>query len=161
MFTMTLTTADLVGRAQDGVVDPTDPSPRPKRRTFTAAEKAAHLDAYDALPKGSEERGAYLRREGLYSSHLTSWRRQREEGSLAGLAPKQRGRKATPKNPLSEEVARLERENKRLLARAERAERLVELQKKVAELLGDPLPPPPAEPAAEEEPLAAPARRRR
>ena len=88
---MTLTTADLVGRAQTGVVDETDdPAPRPKRRTFTAADKLAHLDAYEALPKGSEERGAYLRPEGLYSTHLAEWRKQRDRGVLAGLAPAQR-----------------------------------------------------------------------
>ncbi len=55
---MTLTTADLNGRAQNGPVDETDPAAPPTRRTFTAAEKLAHLDAYDALPKGSDERGA-------------------------------------------------------------------------------------------------------
>ena len=82
---MTLTTADLVDRAHDGAVDEIDPAARPKRRTFTAAEKLAHLDAYDALEKGSEERGAYLRREGLYSSHLSEWRKQRDRGALAGL----------------------------------------------------------------------------
>jgi hypothetical protein len=65
----------------------------------------------------------------LYSSHLTEWRRLREAGELSGLAPKKRGRKAAAKNPLAAEVARLEHENKKLLARAERAERLVELQK--------------------------------
>ncbi len=152
------------GTLASGSAPPPAPGPEvtelPARRTFTAEFKERVLKEADACTEAGGI-GALLRRHGLYSSHLTSWRRQREEGSLAGLAPKQRGRKATPKNPLSEEVARLERENKRLLARAERAERLVELQKKVAELLGDPLPPPPAEPAAEEEPLAAPARRRR
>ena len=81
---MTLTTADLVDRAQNGRVDEIDPAARPKRRTFTAAEKHAHLDAYDALAKGSEKRGAYLRREGLYSSHLAEWRKQRDR---AGTTP--------------------------------------------------------------------------
>ena len=56
--------------------------------------------------------GELLRREGLYSSHLTTWRRQRDEGALAGLTPKRRGRKAKPKNPLADEVARLQRENR-------------------------------------------------
>jgi hypothetical protein len=93
---MTLTTADLVGRAQTGGVDETDdPAPRPKRHSFTAAEKLAHLDAYDALPKGSEERGAYLRREGLYSSHLSEWRKARDAGVLGALAPRPRAVKRT------------------------------------------------------------------
>ncbi len=87
---MTLTTADLVGRVQNGGVDELDPSARPKRRTFSAAEKLAYLDAYDALPKGSVERGAFLRREGLYSSHLSEWRKQHAQAAAVGLAPKSR-----------------------------------------------------------------------
>ena len=90
-----MTSADLVDRAQNGVVEEPNPSARPKRRTFTAAEKAAYLDAYDALPKGSDQRGAFLRREGLYSSHLSEWRKQRDQASAAGLGPKQRRSKRT------------------------------------------------------------------
>ena len=92
---MTLTTADLVDRAQTGGMDEIDPAARPRRRTFTAADKHAYLDAYDALPKGSAERGAFLRREGLYSSHLSEWRKQRDTGALAGLAPRPRIDKRT------------------------------------------------------------------
>ena len=112
---MTLTTADLVDRAQTGGMDEIDPSARPRRRTFTAAEKLALLEAYEALPKGSPERGAFLRREGLYSSHLSEWRKQRDTGALSGLAPKQR----VDKRPDVEldrsrrRVARLERELER------------------------------------------------
>ncbi len=84
--------------------------------------------------------GALLRREGLYSSHLTTWRQQRERGELAGLAPKKRGPALKPKRPLAGKVAALEREVARLTARAERAEALVALQKKVSELLGIALP---------------------
>jgi len=62
---MTLTTADLDGRAQTGLMDEIDPSARPKRRTFAAAEKPAYLEAYEALLKGSDERGAFLRRGGF------------------------------------------------------------------------------------------------
>jgi transposase-like protein len=144
-----------------GSAPPPDPevAERPARRRFTAEFKQRILAEADACT-GTGDIGALLRRHGLYSSHLTSWRRQREEGTIAGLAPRKRGRKPTPKNPLADQVARLERENKRLLARAERAERLVELQKKVAELLGDPLLPPPRE-LVFEEPPAAPSRRRR
>jgi hypothetical protein len=112
---------------------------------------------------GPGELGELLRKEGLYSSHLTTWRAQRAEGTLAGLAPKKRGRKPAPKNPLAAEVARLQRELRRALARAERAEGLVELQKKVAELLGRELPSEETLPTETErtQPSGAPARRRR
>jgi len=93
---MTLTNADLARRAQTGGMDGNDdPAARPRRRTFTAAEKLAHLDAYDALAKGSDQRGAYLRREGLYSSHMSEWRKQRDAGALSGLTPKRRRSKAS------------------------------------------------------------------
>jgi transposase len=77
---MTMTTAPAVLDGQDGVVVDHDPAARPRRRTFTAAFKAEILDRYDALPKGSPERGALLRREGLYSSHIAEWRKQRAAG---------------------------------------------------------------------------------
>ena len=82
------------------------------------------------------EIGALLRREGLYSSNLTQWRKQRGRGDLAGLSQKRRGPLPEKKNPLADKVKALERENVRLKARAERAEGLVELQKKVSEILG-------------------------
>jgi transposase len=132
----------------------------PRRRTFTAEFKRQVLAEADACAELGDV-GALLRRHGLYSSHLTEWRRQREEGTLAGLAPRKRGRKAQERNPLAVEVARLQGENRKLLARAERAERLVELQKKVAELLGDPLPPPPPELMPDPEPPPARTRKRR
>lgn len=114
---MTLTTADLVGRAHTGGMDEIDPSARPRRRTFTAAEKHAYLDAYDALPKGSPERGAFLRREGLYSSHLSEWRKQRDTGAMSGLAPKERtGKRSAGDVELDRsrrQVARLENELER------------------------------------------------
>ena len=132
MFMMTLTTADLVGRAQDGVVDPTDPSARPKRRTFTAAEKLAHLDAYDALPKGSEERGAYLRREGLYSSHLSEWRKARDAGALDGLAGRPRPARRTAEQV---ELEQLRRRNKALETELERTKTALEITGKVHALL--------------------------
>lgn len=114
---MTLTTADLVDRAHTGGVDEIDGPTRPKRRTFTAAEKLAHLEACEALPKGSEERGAYLRREGLYSSHLSEWRKQRDRGVLEGLAPKARRAKRTAEqvelDGARRRIARLEGELER------------------------------------------------
>jgi len=145
---------------------PPAPAPDPevpataRRRSFTAEFKRQVLAEADACAEPGEL-GALLRRYGLYSSHLTTWRHQRDAGELAGLAPRKRGRKLQPRNELAGEVARLERENRQLTARAERAERLVVLQKKVAELLGDPLPPPPPELAPVPEPPPARTRRRR
>jgi transposase-like protein len=111
----------------------------PRRRSFTAEFKRQVLAEADACTEPGEI-GALLRRHGLYSSHLTEWRRQRDEGALSGLAPKKRGRKAAAKNPLAAEVARLERELAKANARAKRAEGLVELQKKLAALLGEEIP---------------------
>ncbi len=108
---MTLTTADLVRREQaDGMDEVDDPAARPRRRTFTAAEKLGHLDAYEALPKGSEARGAYLRREGLYSSHMSEWRKQRDAGGLAGLTPKpRRSKRSTADAALDRARAKIDR----------------------------------------------------
>jgi transposase len=119
----------------------TDPevTERPKRRVYSAEFKRQVLREVDACTQPGEI-GAVLRRHGLYSSHLKTWREQRERGGLSGLAPKKRGRKPAPKNPLVDEVARLQRELRRVTARAERAEGLVELQKKLAALLGEELP---------------------
>jgi hypothetical protein len=80
--------------------------------------------------------GALLRREGLYSSNLTTWRKQRSQGILDSLSPKQRGRKAKEKNPLGERVAELERETQRLRHKLKQAETIIEVQKKVSQLLG-------------------------
>ena len=82
--------------------------------------------------------GALLRREGLYSSHLTTWRAARERGELAG-APTKRGPARRVSDPRDKRIADLERESTRWRKRAERAEALVELQKQVAALLGTPL----------------------
>jgi len=82
-----------------------------------------------------------LRREGLYSSHLTAWRKQRNEGTLAGLEPKRRGRKTSPDAPLVAENERLQRDNRRLTVRLRQAETIIEVQKKLSEILGIPLPP--------------------
>ncbi|MBI5628691.1 MAG: transposase [Candidatus Rokubacteria bacterium] len=87
---------------------------------------------------GTGELGALLRREGLYSSHLTTWRRQREQGSLAALRAKKRGRPGVPPSPLARRVAELERENIRLTHRLQQAETIIEVQKKVSEILGSP-----------------------
>jgi transposase len=105
------------------------------RRRFTAEYKRKILREADACTAPGAL-GALLRREGLYSSNLTTWRAQRERGELAGLTPKKRGPAPKPQNPLARKIATLERAVSREKARADRAEALVELQKKVAELLG-------------------------
>jgi transposase-like protein len=84
--------------------------------------------------------GELLRREGLYSSHLSGWRRQRSRGELAGLTPKKRGRKATPQDPVARENQRLRRENERLRDQLRKAETVIDVQKKVSTLLGIELP---------------------
>ena len=107
---MTMTTASLLARAHDGVVDEFDPAERPRRRSFTAEYKARILDEYDAFPVGSSERGALLRREALYSSHLAEWRKARATGARDGLAAKPKPRRA----PEQVEVERLRLRNERL-----------------------------------------------
>jgi transposase len=104
-----------------------------KRRRFTAAEKLRVLREAEAC-RGSGEIGALLRREGLYSSYLTTWRRQQELGELEGLSPQKRGPKP---NPQAVELAKLRRENERLQARLQRAELIIDVQKKVAQMLGE------------------------
>ena len=103
-----------------------------KRKRFSAGEKLRILREVDAC-QGSGEIGALLRREGIYSSYLTTWRRQRERGELDGLAPQRRGRKP---NPEAIELARLRRENVRLQKRLEQAEFIIDFQKKVAQMFG-------------------------
>lgn len=116
---------------------------RPKRRSFTAEYKLRVLrDADAAAASGVEGAiGELLRREGLYSSHLTEWRRQRERGEVAGLAAKQRGPKPR-RNPLADEVARLQRENERMKQELAKANTVIDVQRKVAALLGETLPEP-------------------
>jgi transposase len=99
------------------------------RRVFTAEYKRRILKAADACATPGAV-GALLRREGLYSSHLVVWRRARARGELAALTPKKRGRQPTPVDPRARKLAELERHVAQLTARAERAEALVELQKK-------------------------------
>jgi transposase-like protein len=111
---------------------------KPHRRVFTAEYKRRILKAADACATPGAV-GALLRREGLYSSHLVVWRRARARGELAALTPKKRGRRPTPVDPRERKLAELERRVVQLAARAERAEALVELQKKLAALLGRPL----------------------
>jgi len=109
------------------------------RRRFTAQYKLRILEEADACT-ASGQIGGLLRREGLYSSNLTTWRRQRDEGQLRALSPKKRGRKEKPKNPLAERVAQLERENRRLEHRLKQSQTIIEVQKKISDILGIPQP---------------------
>lgn len=124
-------------RASDGTKSLTEVEvlAKAERRRFTAEYKLKVLREADRC-KQPGEIGALLRREGLYWSNLTTWRKQRESGELAGLSARKRGPQRREKNPLAERVRELERDNMRLKRRAERAEGIVELQKKVSEILG-------------------------
>ena len=117
----------------DGAPDPEVPE-KPVRRKFTAEYKLKILAEADRCTEYGQI-GALLRREGLYSSHLSEWRRKRMEGTLVSLSPKKRGPKPE-KNPLAPEVARLERENERLQRKLKQAETIIDVQKKVSGLLG-------------------------
>jgi transposase len=103
---------------------------RAVRRRFTAEYKLHVLREADQCA-GVGELGALLRREGLYSSHLTTWRRQREHGALVALAPKKRGRPVAPASPLARRVAELERDKARLERRLKQAEAIIDAQKNV------------------------------
>jgi transposase-like protein len=113
---------------------------KPVRRRFTAEYKLRILQEADQY-SAPGQLGGLLRREGLYSSLLSTWRRQRDQGTLAGLSPKRRGRKANPDAPLIAENQRLVRETQRLAAKLRQAETIIEVQKKLSEILGIPLPP--------------------
>ena len=133
---VTVPTPAEQGEASGSGVAPAGATPdpevraKPARRQFCAAYKLEILKAAEACAPG--ELGALLRREGLYSSHLTKWRREREAGVLQGLSPKTRGRRA---NPQAKEIARLQQENAALRTRLQQAEAIIDAQKKLAEVL--------------------------
>ena len=110
---------------------------KPKRQTYTAEYKRRILKEADACTTPGAV-GALLRREGLYSSHLTVWRQARGRGELAALAPRKRGRKPAPVDPRDRKIAELERQLAEMTGRAQRAEVLVDAQKNLAALLGRP-----------------------
>lgn len=139
--------ADRSSAAGKTVAPPPAALPRPspevvadaKRRTFTAEYKLRILAEADAAATQPGAIGALQRREGLYSSHLVTWRRERQAGILKGLTPHQRGPKSE-RGPLEEENQKLRRENERLTEQLRRAEIVIDVQKKVGALLGWPLP---------------------
>ncbi len=128
---------DVAGEFREPAAPDPEVPAQAKRRRFSAKYKLDILRKADACTETGQI-GALLRSEGLYSSHLTYWRRQREEGSLKGLTPKRRGRK-TKKSPQSKHVAQLEGEVRRLRQKLEQAEAIIDNQKKVAALFGIPM----------------------
>jgi len=108
--------------------------PKAERRQFSAEYKRRILQEYEAC-RELGEKGALLRLEGLYSSHIHTWRQQRARGELDGLGPRKRGPKVDMR---AAEIARLKRENEQLRKRLEQAELIIEVQKKVSQLLGIP-----------------------
>jgi transposase-like protein len=124
------TSAHLVNSAPD----PEVPEKKPRRK-FTAKYKLRILAEADACSQPGQL-GALLRREGLYSSNLTTWRKQKAQGILQAMSPKKRGRKRKQKNPLAKQVAQLEKENRRLQDKLKKAEAIIEVQKKISEILG-------------------------
>jgi transposase-like protein len=132
---MTQKQADKI--SENGLIQVQRPDPevlpRAKRRSFTASYKLWVLAEADKCRQQPGQIGALLRREGLYSSHLRTWQRQREAGQMAGLKPQKRGRKA---NEEAAEINQLRHENKRLTRQLEQAELIIEAQKKLSEILG-------------------------
>jgi transposase-like protein len=121
----------LLERDYDGVVNETDPAARPRRRAFSPEYKLAVLEAYDALTEPGAK-GALLRREGLYSSHIVEWRRARDVGALTGLAAQARQRRS----PERVELCRLRKRTKRLESELARTKLALEIVGKAHALLG-------------------------
>jgi len=129
--------APMAGGRDSLVSSPPDPEvPEKKsRRKFTAKYKLRILAEADTCTR-SGQLGALLRREGLYSSNLATWRRQKEKGVLKAMTPKKRGRKRKEENPLTQKVVQLEKENRQLQQKLKKAELIIEAQKKMSEILG-------------------------
>jgi len=127
---MTMTTASLTARAHDGGVADGDPAARPARRRFSAQYKLAILEEYEAL-NDSGAKGALLRREGLYSSHLVEWHRARGTGAISGLAAKHRKKRSGTERELEKAKKKIERLEDRL----DRHRKALKAQGKASELL--------------------------
>ena len=110
-------------------------TPKAKRRRFSASYKLRILEEADRCTQPGQI-GALLRREGLYSSNLTNWRRQRDQGQIGALSPKKRGPKPAPDAAMARELTRLREQNQRLEHKLKKAELIIEVQKKVSALLG-------------------------
>jgi len=123
------------GRTGAAVIPDPEVPTKATRRRFTSEYKRRILKEADACA----DLGALLRREGLYASNLTTWRKQMNRGVLTALSPKKRGRKESGSNPLQIENEKLRKENNRLERRLKRAELIIDIQKKAAQILGIPL----------------------
>lgn len=117
--------------------DPEVPE-KPRRRRFTAKYKLSIVTEADACREPGEV-GALLRREGLYSSHLSVWRQQRDQGQLQALSPKKRGRRSKKNDPLARELVQVRREKAAVEQKLKQAELIISIQKKASEMLGIPL----------------------
>jgi transposase-like protein len=137
--------SEAPGKAGVGSASASRPDPevmaKPKRRTYTAEYKQRILEEAEIAAATRGGLGALLRREGLYSSLLTYWRRERANGILEALTPQKRGPKSK-RNPQEEEVQKLRRQNARLTEDLRKAHIIIDVQKKVAALLGHPIPEP-------------------
>jgi len=135
-------TAKEKGSGSQQVVAVALPNPevpnKPSRRRFTAEYKLRILMIADACTEPGSL-GALLRREGLYASNLNTWRHQRDRGVLSALSPKKRGRKELGRDPLVAENEKLRKENERIASRLRQAEIIIDIQKKVSQILGIPL----------------------
>jgi len=127
---MSMPTAVLNGRAHDGGVADEDPAARPRRRAFPAEYKLAILAEYDAAADG--EKGSILRREGLYSSHVTEWRKARDAGALGALESRTRSAK---RHPAEVELEKLRRRHERTEAELARTRLALDLMGKASALL--------------------------
>jgi transposase-like protein len=124
-----------MNREDNGRTGQPDSEVKTPYRRFSAKEKLRILEEADMCTEPGEI-GALLRREGIYSSYLSRWRRARDRGQLDGLSGKKRGRKRAVDRELAEENETLRRENERLRARLEQAETIIEVQKKLSQILG-------------------------
>jgi transposase len=127
---MTMTNASLVARAQNGKVRDDDPAPKPTRRRFSNEYKRAILEEYDRLIEPGTK-GALLRREGLYSSHLIEWRRAMQAGAVSGLAQKHRKKRSDAERELARATKRIARLEDQLA----KHKVVLEAQGKASELL--------------------------
>jgi transposase-like protein len=139
---MILEKTDTTRGIEGALLSVAQPNPevrdKPTRRRFTAEYKLRILTLADACTEAGSL-GALLRREGLYASNLNTWRHQRERGVLSALTPKKRGRKELVRDPLVAENEKLRRENERITKRLRQAEIIIDVQKKVSQILGIPL----------------------
>ena len=126
--------SSLGGELNDIFPNPEVPEKKP-RRNFTASYKLRILQKVDLCTE-SGQIGRLLRREGLYSSNLTNWRKARDSGLLQAMSPRKRGRKLKEKNPLTSEVALLQKEKRKLEHKLKQANLIIEAQKKISQILG-------------------------